>query len=155
MAFIENRISRVDQFYDEQGQPFFPVTHVSCIIGGVDNLDVGTTLQLIDLTSCIMVDHTGTLKIKSFNKIIYTFVIDIKRVDGNKFPLNKTIILARDIPDMVDKVHFKAVGEGNECVKVWLENNYIKAMITPRTDRDYLDYEYDIKRIKASGLVIR
>lgn len=135
---LNGRIVDAVQMYDENGQAFYPPTHKDCIIGGVDNLDIGTTLVDMDLTSCITVDHTGKLRIKSFNSIIYTFCIDLKRVNNEVFDYNKTIILARDIPDMVTKVEFKGVGNINDDVQIWLENGYLKAIVKPRTERFYI-----------------
>lgn len=152
---LEGRVNNAVQMYDENGQPFYPPTHISCIIGGVNDLDIGTTLNIIELTQCIMPDHRGTLKIKSFNSLIYTFIIDISRADNSRFPINKTIILARDIPDMIGKVEFKALGNSKEDIKIWLENNYLKAIVIPRTERYYETYVGTTYNIKGCGTIIR
>lgn len=152
---LNGRTVNVVQMYDEVGQAFFPPTHKDAILGDLDQLDLGTTLMEMDLTSCITVEHIGTLKIKSFNSIIYTFIIDLTRVDGENFDFNKTIILGRDIPDMVDEVHFKGIGNETDDVQLWLENHYLKCRVVPRTERFYDSYVSHIDRVIGSGLIIR
>lgn len=152
---LEGRVVNVVQMYDENGQAFFPPTHRDAIIGDLSELDLGTTLNEMDLTLCITVEHTGMLKIKSFNNIIYTFCIDLTRIDNELFQFNKDIILARDIPDMVGRVDFKGVGNDTDDVQIWLENNYLKARVVPRTERYYDNYISHVDRILGSGLIIR
>lgn len=152
---LDGRFINKAQLYDENENPEYPITHVDAIIGGVEGLDLGTTLSLINLDACITAEYKGSLKIKSFNNSIYTFCIDIKRADDDLFKYDKTLILARDIPDMVDKVEFKAVGNGFDDVQIWLENNYLKAIVKPRTERFYDSYVPSVDRIIGSGLIIR
>lgn len=152
---LDGRTVDVVQMYDEVGQAFFPPTHKDAILGDLNQLDLGTTLIEMDLTNCITVEYKGTLKIKSFNSIIYTFVIDLTRVDGEDFAFNKTLILARDIPDMVDEVHFKGVGNETDDLKIWLENHYLKCRVVPRTERFYDSYVSHINRAIGSGLIVR
>lgn len=152
---LEGRVARVCQLYDERGQAFFPVIHKDTVIGGVADLDVGVTLIEMDLTSCLTVEHRGDLRIKAFNNIVYTFCIDLNRVDLEPFAINKDIILARDVPDMIGKTEFSAVGDGMESVRIWLENNYLKAYITPRVERDHIDYKCSVVKIIGSGTIIR
>lgn len=152
---IDGRVVSTVQLYDELGQAFFPPTHKECVLGDLADLDLGTTLAEMDLTSCIMVEFTGTLKIKSFNSTIYAFCIDLTRSDGEDFAFNKTHVLARDIPDLVDMVHFKGVGNGTDDVQLWLENDYLKCRIVPRTERFYDSYVSSISNVVGSGLIIR
>lgn len=152
---LDGRFANITQLYDENGNPEYPITHVDAIIGGVDGLDLGTTLSVINLDACITPEYKGSLKIKSFNNIVYTFCIDIKHINDDLFEFNKILIIARDIPDMVQKVEFKAVGNGSDDVQIWLENGYLKCIIKPRTERFYVTYVPSVDQIIASGLVIR
>lgn len=154
-VFEPGRVFCVAQMYDENGNPFYPVTHKECIIGGVNNLDIGITLSTVNFNTCITGPHTGSFIMKEFNNLVYVLSINITRTDDGMFPLDKEIILARDIPELYSTPFFTVMGKGSDSIIMWLENHYLKARIVKKPKADYTDYASNIDRILATGILIR
>lgn len=154
-VFEPGRIFCVGQMYDENGNAFYPVTHKDCIIGGVNDLDVGITLSTVDLNACITGPHIGSFIMKEFNNLTYVLSIDITRFDNTPFPLDKDIILARDIPELYSTPFFTAIGNGFDDILLWIDNHYLKARIVRKSKVDYTNCPATIDRILSTGILIR
>ena len=154
----------IKQMYDELGNSFYPLTHIDLIKGDKNKLaELGTTINKIDLTEFISAGYSGTFYLYLLNNFIYFYTGSIVWAENVPFPVDKEIILAKDLPTAYRSseqiIHCKASISKNERINIWInERGELIAKITPRViykDDSYNEYKSSIYTIDFDGLLVK
>lgn len=165
MANTENRYP-IKQMYDENGKPFYPLTHINLINGDKTKLDsVGASIVEENLASYLISPYTGEFHLYILNNLIYAYAGSISYTEaGSPMPHETDIIIARDIPakfrSQYQIIQMATTAGVKDRLTVWLtEDGKLMGRITPQVvNKDIIyqsDYKSSIKRFEFNGLFFR
>lgn len=154
---------KVKQLYDENGNPFYPLTLIDVVLGDKTKLlNLGNSVSIVDLSKYLITPLTGTLKLYIMNSLVYSYEGNITYTEsGTPLVANTDIVIARDIPSKyrsADIVKCSAVQSISDIVNVYVSpEGSIIARVTPKAIRneDANDYVSSMKRLYFNGLFLR
>lgn len=156
----------IKQLYDENGKPYYPITHIDLVNGDRKKLDlIGTIIRIADLSPYLITPFTGEFTVNMLNNMIYIYSGSISYTEnGSPIEHEKDITIAKNIPELYRSkfqiITCSSVSGANDRINVWLDNKgNLLCRVTPKMvlkDRDYeSDYQSSIKRIDFNGLFFR
>lgn len=168
MAVAEGRLP-IKQMYDEQGNPFYPLTHIDAITGTEEQkrglATLGTTTRNVDLSMYLMSPFVGTFDLDILNDFIYFYSGRISyTTDGASVEVDKDIIVAQDIPALyrskVQIIHCTAIGGPTDRVTCWIDEfGKLIMRVTPKymnKPEDFQkEYRSSVLGLDFSGLLIK
>jgi len=157
----------IKQLYDEEGNPYYPITHIDLINGGKKSEleKIGSTIRIVDLSDYLLIPYTGSFELRILNNLIFVYSGIISNTESaDPIDYDKEVIIARDIPALYRSsyqlIHCNVVGGTNDRINAWISNTgELIVRITPRCvykDDIFLeDYKSSIGTIRINGLYFK
>lgn len=168
MALEEGRLL-IKQMYDEEGNPFYPLTILDAITGTEEQkralTTLGTTTRNVDLSVYLMSPFVGTFELDIINDFIYFYSGRISyTTNGASVETDKDIIVAQDIPanyrSKKQLIHCSALSGSTDRVNCWIDEiGRLVMRVTPKYINRSEDFEKEYRSsvigLDFSGLLIR
>lgn len=153
----------IKQLYDENGVPFYPITHVDLILGDKEKLStMGNIITTVDLSKYLIIPYSGVFNLHIMNNMTYTYEGNIMYTNNEiSFPYNTDLIIARDIPSKYrssnKNIICNAVNGNTDIVNVYISaDGSLVARVTPKSiNSDIEEYTSSVNRLYFNGLFIR
>ena len=153
----------IKQMYDENGVPFYPITHIDIINGDKEILKrMGSTIKDVDLSSYLISPFKGEFSLKILNNFVFNYYANIEYGDGLSFDADKDIEVAYAIPasyrSKLQIIHCSVMSGTDDRVNAWITTDgKLMCRITPKAmyREEGATYNSSVKSLILTGLFVR
>lgn len=155
----------VKQLYDEEDNPFYPLTHINAIFGDKDKLlSMGNITSCVDLSKYLMAPFVGDFKLYIMNNLVYAYEGSISYTeDGSPIPIDTDIAVAKYIPadyrNQDQIIAFNVVQGTSDIVSLKLNaGGSLITRVTPKirdNNYNYDSYVSSVSCLHFNGLFVK
>lgn len=156
---------KIKQLYDEEGNPFYPLTHVDALTGDLTKISrIGSTTKVVDLSDYICKPFVGLLTLTILNNCYYVYTGNITYTEGGKpMTSDSEYIVAKEISEdyrsILKNIQFASCSGVKDRVNMWLDTEgNIKAVLTAKTmDRgtNFDKYRSSVSSLRFTGVYMK